>query len=114
MFSARTRTRTARSEDERTNHEATAPHTSSVYLDLFFDCHLHFSPELFVQVTLFLCIFSRPQQRGKGESVRRDGGSNPKPPSYLSRHAKYTPASLAKEARDTVKSVKALIEEERK
>lgn len=54
----------------------------------------------------------RPQQRGKGESVRRDGGSNPKPPSYLSRHAKYTPASLAKQARDTVKSVKALIEEE--
>jgi len=53
-----------------------------------------------------------PPPRGKGESVRRDGGSNPKPPAYLSRHAKYTPASLAKEARETVKSVKALIEEE--
>ena len=46
--------------------------------------------------------------------MRRDGSSNPKPPAYLSRHAKYTPASLAKEARETVKSVKALIEEERK
>ncbi|RMX46979.1 hypothetical protein pdam_00011922 [Pocillopora damicornis] len=52
------------------------------------------------------------QQRGKGESVRRDGGANPKPPSYMSRHSKYTPASLAKEARETVKSVKSLIEEE--
>lgn len=52
------------------------------------------------------------QPRGKGESVRRDGGANPKPPSYQSRHSKYTPASLAKEARETVKSVKALIEEE--
>ena len=32
----------------------------------------------------------------------------------MSRHSKYTPASLAKEARETVKSVKSLIEEERK
>ena len=76
--------------------------------------NLLLGPELFVQMTLFPCFVSRPQQRGKGESVRRDGGSNPKPPSYLSRHAKYTPASLAKQARETVKSVKALIEEERK
>lgn len=53
-----------------------------------------------------------PPQRGKGESVRREGSSNPKPPTYLSRHAKFTPASLAKEARETVKSVKTLIEEE--
>ena len=60
----------------------------------------------------FVC--SRPPPRGKGESVRRDGGSNPKPPAYLSRHAKFTPASLAREAREAVRSVKALIEEERK
>lgn len=59
-------------------------------------------------------LISSLQQRGKGESVRRDGGANPKPPSYMSRHSKYTPASLAKEARETVKSVKSLIEEERK
>jgi len=58
-------------------------------------------------------VVSRPPQRGKGESVRREGSSNPKPPTYLSRHAKFTPASLAKEARETVKSVKTLIEEER-
>ena len=67
---------------------------------------------------LYPCFFSphvvsRPPQRGKGESVRREGSSNPKPPTYLSRHAKFTPASLAKEARETVKSVKTLIEEER-
>lgn len=67
---------------------------------------------------LYRCFFfshvvSRPPQRGKGESVRREGSSNPKPPTYLSRHAKFTPASLAKEARETVKSVKTLIEEER-
>ena len=80
----------------------------------FLIVNLLLNPELFVQKTLFPCLVSRPQQRGKGESVRRDGGSNPKPPSYLSRHAKYTPASLAKQARETVKSVKALIEEERK
>lgn len=54
----------------------------------------------------------KPPPRGKGETVRREGSTSPKPPAYLSRHAKYTPASLAKEARDTVKSVKALIEEE--
>ena len=65
-------------------------------------------------MTLFHCLVSRPQQRGKRESVRRDGGSNPKPPSYLSRHAKYNPASLVKQARETVKSVKVLIEEEGK
>ena len=58
-------------------------------------------------------VVCRPPQRGKGESVRREGSSNPKPPTYLSRHAKFTPASLAKEARETVKSVKTLIEEER-
>lgn len=54
----------------------------------------------------------KPPPRGKGESVRREGGSNPKPPAYLSRHAKFTPASLAREAREAVRSVKALIEEE--
>jgi len=54
----------------------------------------------------------KPPPRGKGESVRREGDSNPKPPAYLSRHAKFTPASLAREARETVRSVKALIEEE--
>ena len=63
--------------------------------------------------SFFLHVVSRPPQRGKGESVRREGSSNPKPPTYLSRHAKFTPASLAKEARETVKSVKTLIEEER-
>lgn len=54
----------------------------------------------------------KPPPRGKGESVRGEGSSNPKPPAYLSRHAKFTPASLARQARETVKSVKALIEEE--
>ena len=64
-------------------------------------------------VFFFPHVVSRPPQRSKGESVRREGSSNPKPPTYLSRHAKFTPASLAKEARETVKSVKTLIEEER-
>ena len=56
--------------------------------------------------------FCRPDKKGKGESVRRDGGA--RPPNYLAHHAKQTPGNLAKEARDTVKSIKALLEEERK
>ncbi|KAK3736396.1 hypothetical protein QZH41_017920 [Actinostola sp. cb2023] len=51
------------------------------------------------------------QQRGRGEPARRDTVGS-KPPSYLARHAKHNSSTLAKEARDVVKSVKALIEEE--
>jgi len=58
-------------------------------------------------------MFFRPQQRGRGEPARRDT-AGARPPSYLSRHAKHNSSTLAKEARDVVKSVKALIEEERK
>ena len=83
-------------------------------------CNLFFKQFFLKETRCWCCIrfffphaVSRPPQRGKGESVRREGSSNPKPPTYLSRHAKFTPASLAKEARETVKSVKTLIEEER-
>lgn len=86
----------------------------------FWQCNLFFKQFFLKETRCWCCIrfffphvVSRPPQRGKGESVRREGSSNPKPPTYLSRHAKFTPASLAKEARETVKSVKTLIEEER-
>lgn len=46
--------------------------------------------------------------------MRKDASGSARPPSYLARHAKHNPTTLAKEARDVVKSVKALIEEERK
>ncbi|XP_048589179.1 uncharacterized protein LOC116604619 isoform X2 [Nematostella vectensis] len=53
-----------------------------------------------------------PPARGRGEPPKRDKSGNIRPPSYLGRHAKINPASLAKEARDTVKTVKTLIEDE--
>jgi syntaxin-binding protein 4 len=51
-----------------------------------------------------------------GEPLRRGDAfsGNPRPPSYLTRQARQTSATLAKEAQETVASVKALVDDERK
>ena len=53
---------------------------------------------------------------GSGEPLRRGDAlsGNPRPPSYLTRRARQTSATLAKEAQETVASVKALVDDERK
>ena len=48
---------------------------------------------------------------GRGESVQRGNAvtGNPRPPQYLSRHARVTATTLAEEAKETITAVRKVI-----
>ncbi len=54
----------------------------------------------------------RYHPHGEGVSVARGDAvtGNPRPPQYLSRHAKITATSLAQEAKETVTAVQKLLQ----
>ena len=59
-------------------------------------------------------VTCRYHPHGKGISVQRGNAvtGNPRPPQYLSKHAKMTCTTLAKEAKDTMLSVRKMLEAE--
>lgn len=58
----------------------------------------------------------RYHPHGKGSSVQRGNvvTGNPRPPQYLSRHARQTATSLAKEAQETMAAVRKMMESDGK
>ena len=56
----------------------------------------------------------RYHAHGRGEAARRGDAvtGNPRPPQYLSKHAKVTSSTLSEKARDTAHSVRKMLEAE--
>lgn len=64
---------------------------------------------LIVKLAIFFSHSYHPH--GKGESVQRGNAvtGNPRPPQYLSRHAKVTATTLAQEAQETITAVRKML-----
>lgn len=61
---------------------------------------------------VFTSFSSRYHPYGQGQSVQRGDAvtGNPRPPQYLSRHAKVTATTLAEEAKETIKAVRKMLQ----